>query len=215
MKNYTNKKSGHLTIKSFICRRDYKGKYVTSRYYWLSSCVCGNNVILEKTKIGTILHCGCLSRVEAVNKTHGETHTIFYRKWASMKTRTKNSHYFVYRMYKDINVSERWLSYKNFKEDMYESYLTHLAKYGQKDTTLDRIDSSGNYCLENCRWATRQIQSNNRCNIKQYQAFEKKQSISDWAREIGVSTQKLNDARIQMQKRHPGAAFEKVLQKLK
>lgn len=54
-----------------------------------------------------------------------------------------------------ITVCDRWNeSYENFHEDMFDKYEDGLE--------IDRIDNNGNYCKENCRFVTRQINTSNR-----------------------------------------------------
>lgn len=77
-----------------------------------------------------------------------------YESWAAMKQRCNNPNHVGYEYYggRGITYDTRWEKYVNFREDM-----------GRRPDglTLDRKDGNKNYCKDNCRWATRQEQSDN------------------------------------------------------
>lgn len=111
---------------------------------------------------------------------HWESKTRFYHIFCSMVNRCNNPNDKAFKTYYWMYwVKCEWETYEDFKKDMYNSYLKHCRKYWEKDTTIDRIDFSWNYCKENCRWATRKEQSRNKCNVRRYDWEWKRLSAID------------------------------------
>ena len=104
-----------------------------------------------------------------------------YLTWKSMKNRCNNINNRSYNFYggRGIKVCARWLDFDLFLEDMEGSFKEGL--------TLDRIDVNGDYCKENCRWATTEEQSNNKRNSLSLEFEGKIYTEAQLARYTGVS----------------------------
>lgn len=163
-----NDLTGKVFDRLVVTNFDYTDKYYKT--HWLCECLCGSvkSVISGDLVGGKTRSCGCLHnegmyRINQKNKTHGLSKTRFYTIWIDMKRRCFNSDRVGYKYYggRGITVCGRWLKFENFVIDMYESYLKHIEEFGEKNTSLDRIDVNGNYELSNCKWSTQKEQARN------------------------------------------------------
>ena len=105
-----------------------------------------------------------------MKKIHGLTGTPFYTSWASMKDRCSNPANANFKYYgkRGISICAEWLDFIGFKNDMYKSYCEHKTSHNA--TTLERMNTNGNYCPENCCWATYDEQSLNKQKPPLYNA---------------------------------------------
>jgi len=116
-----------------------------------------------------------------VQKT-GESNTRFYRIWYGIIRRTEHSHRKEYKNYggRGIKMCPEWRdSFVAFRE-------WALANGYDENLTIERLDNNGDYCPENCCWADKLKQENNKVNTIMLTHNGRTLSISDWAREQGV-----------------------------
>ena len=104
----------------------------------------------------------------SANFQHGMKGTRFYLIWTNMKRRCLNPNNKSYKDYggRGINVCNEWINFENFKNDLYDSYVSHSQEHGEKNTFIDRIDNNGNYVFENIRWVDRKQQNSNKRMFK-------------------------------------------------
>lgn len=111
----------------------------------------------ENIKIKARGLCTTHYRHEMVRIGKWPSNSTEYIAYMNMIQRCHNPMLEIYQYYgaRGIIVCDRWLeSFDNFIEDM--------GLKPEKSLTLDRIDNDGNYEPDNCRWADRTVQNQNR-----------------------------------------------------
>lgn len=113
------------------------------------------------------------------NYRHGMYGTPTYKSWSEMKYRCGNPKR---KDYMNVSYCDEWEYFENFFADMGTR---------PEGTTLDRIDPSGDYCKENCRWADDLTQKNNRKNNQKFMYKGELLTLPQIARKYGISRSNL------------------------
>lgn len=92
----------------------------------------------------------------------------FRRVWDQIRQRCTNTKNDSYKYYWWKWVKVLWLSFQEFKHDMYRWYLDHVRIFGKENTSIDRKDSNGHYCKNNCKRSDAITQANNKYNNVRY-----------------------------------------------
>ena len=111
----------------------------------------------------------------------------WYPSWHSMLDRCENPNVENYPLYggRGIKVCAEWHDIQEFEK------WAEQTGY-EPGLTLDRIDVNGDYCPNNCRWATRKEQANNRRNTLYITFLGETHTLSEWAEMLGVNRSTLS-----------------------
>lgn len=172
---------------------------------WLCRCDCGNEKIIVGNSLsrGITQSCGCLhnERSKEIHTKHGMCGTRIHDIWVAMRQRcsnrkqSSNKHY----IEGNIQVCEEWQSFEPF-------YEWAIANGYRDDLTIDRINNDKGYSPDNCRWATRKAQNNNRRNNHKLTHNGETLTISQWGERTGLDEALIRDRIVKL-----GWSAEKAL----
>ena len=181
IKDLTGQRFGMLTAVSISHRKG-------TRTYWNCKCDCGGTRVVSGDHLKRMdnTDCGCTRKHISYSKKHGMSNSRLYTIWALMKYRCNNPNRKEYQDYggRGIRICKEWNDPQNF--------INWALNNGYSDDlTLDRIDNNSGYCPENCRWATKSVQMNNRRTCRYITHNGETKTISQWAKEKGMSYNQL------------------------
>lgn len=156
--DYVGKHYGMLEVKGII-HKELSGR---NRAYFICDCDCGNKgieIYSDRLKHEKAISCGCMASVLRgnANRSHDESKTRLYSIWEHMKRRCYNpkaAHYAEYGG-RGIAVCDEWQSFEPFRD-------WSLANGYSDELTIERNEVNGNYCPDNCCWATWTEQQRNK-----------------------------------------------------
>ena len=184
----TGKRFTHLVVLGPVEIRRYVG---ATHVIWACRCDCGkiSNVAAGQLRSGGSRSCGCQKArwCAEANIKHGNNRsrsvgvTPEYRAWSKIKERCHNPSDHAYLRYgaRGIVMCEEW-------RNDFSAFLRDMGPRPSPDHSIDRKRNDLGYFKANCRWATRLEQANNKTDNVWLEAFGRRQTVAQWAREVKI-----------------------------
>lgn len=112
---------------------------------------------------------------------HGMSHSREYGIWGNMCDRCHNPNAQCYSMYgaRGITVCDRWRA-------SFDAFYADMGPRPSPKHEIDRIDGTKGYSPDNCRWATRAEQMENRCITVRLTIEGVTRTLNEWAEISGI-----------------------------
>jgi len=152
---------------------------------WECLCPCGEIFIALGTTLRNGKTKGCRScnksRVISAITKHGYSGTREYHSYNSMKERCYNPKNKRFSRYggRGIKVCDKWLN-------SFSAFIADMGDMPGNNYTLERLNFDLDYCPENCVWATKEQQANNRSNNHFITIDGKTMTLTAWSRKTNI-----------------------------
>lgn len=177
----TGQRFGQLLV---IERAEDKTTGLKPKVMWRCRCDCGKETVVWGSSLtqGTTVSCGC----KKIKHGYANKERL-YQTWKNMRRRCYDPSNKRYAQYggRGIKICPEWDDYAVFRS-------WAMSNGYRDDLTIDRIDVNGDYCPENCRWSTTTEQMNNMTRNRIISFCGKSMTMSEWARELGISYSTMN-----------------------
>ena len=175
----TGNRYGRLTVLGYAYTKEKKA-------YWTCQCDCGSVVIKQSALIryGHTRSCGCLHK-DQLSEMSRRYNIIaprrLYQVWHGMLDRCENekARYFYNYGGRGISICDEWHDYEKFAS-------WALSNGYSDELTIERIDNNGNYSPNNCKWATKKEQENNKRTNHFVTMDGETKTISQWCELYGT-----------------------------
>jgi hypothetical protein len=171
---------------------------------WLCDCDCGSSLVVRgfAMRSGNTKSCGCLKREtsRAALFKHGHSDTpgkkpasAEYQSWRGMISRCELPNHKAFPAYgaRGIRVCDRW------RRD-FTAFLEDMGPKPSRQHSIDRIDNSGHYEPDNCRWATQKEQCRNTRRNRRVTHNGETLTLAEWEERTGIPQSRIWNRMLEM-----------------